>query len=181
MLSKGQNEVRASNNHTISNIDLSQLHYCISLINNIFVSFLVDNHFVQSIVNFLLTDGNLGIDLIALNTQRGRDHGLPGYTQYRKACNVGDAKTFDDLASNVSPKNIERLKSVYQSVDDIDLFIGMAAEEPENALVGNTYRCLIADQFARLKKGDRYFYDLEGQAGSFSPGIHNEIFLFRLN
>ena len=126
---------------------------------------------MQSIVNFLFTDGNLGIDLIALNTQRGRDHGLPGYTQYRKACNVGDAKTFDDLASNVSPKNIERLKSVYQSVDDIDLFIGMAAEEPENALVGNTYRCLIADQFARLKKGDRYFYDLEGQAGSFSPGI----------
>ena len=118
----------------------------------------------------MFTDGNLGIDLIALNTQRGRDHGLPGYTQYRKLCNVGPATTFDDLATNVSPKNIERLKSVYQSVDDIDLFIGMAAEEPENALVGNTYRCLIADQFARLKKGDRYFYDLEKQAGSFTAG-----------
>ena len=136
-----------------------------------FISLTVDNHFVESIVNHLFTDGNLGIDLIALNTQRGRDHGLPGYTQYRKACEVGDAKSFDDLASNVSPKNIERLKSVYQNVEDIDLFIGMAAEEPENALVGNTYRCLIADQFARLKKGDRYFYDLEGQAGSFTVGM----------
>ena len=133
--------------------------------------FAVDNHFVESIINFLFTDGNIGMDLIALNTQRGRDHGLPGYTQYRKICNVGDATTFDDLATNISPKNIERLKSVYHNVEDIDLFIGMAAEEPENALVGNTYRCLIADQFARLKKGDRYFYDLEGQAGSFSPGI----------
>ena len=73
----------------------------------------------------------------------------------------------------MSPKNIERLKSVYQRVEDIDLFIGMAAEEPDalnGALVGNTYRCLIADQFARLKKGDRYFYDLDGQAGSFTPG-----------
>ena len=95
---------------------------------------------------------------------------MPGYTQYRKLCNVGSAETFDDLASNISPKNIERLKSAYQSVDDIDLFIGMAAEEPENALVGNTYKCLIADQFARLKKGDRYFYDLKEQDGSFSKG-----------
>ena len=138
-----------------------------------FLKISVDNHFADSIVNFLFADGNLGIDLIALNTQRGRDHGLPGYTQYRKVCNVGDAKTFDDLATNMSPKNIERLKSVYQSVEDIDLFIGMAAEEPDavnGALVGNTYRCLIADQFARLKKGDRYFYDLDGQAGSFTPG-----------
>lgn len=130
----------------------------------------MDNHFVESIINFLFTDGNIGMDLIALNTQRGRDHGLPGYTQYRKICNVGDATTFDDLATNISPKNIERLKSVYHNVEDIDLFIGMAAEEPENALVGNTYRCLIADQFSRLKKGDRYFYDLKDQDGSFTAG-----------
>jgi peroxidase len=85
----------------------------------------------------------------------------------------------------VSPKNIERLKSAYQSVEDIDLFIGMAAEEPENALVGNTYRCLIADQFARLKKGDRYFYDLKEQSGSFTAGtiylkVINVIILVKL-
>ena len=57
-------------------------------------------------------------------------------------------------------------------MDDIDLFIGMSVEEPpENALVGSTFRCLIADQFARLKKGDRYFYDLQRQSGSFTTGI----------
>ena len=136
--------------------------------------FAVDNNFADSVVNFLFTDGKLGMDLIALNTQRGRDHGLPGYTQYRKLCNVGPAESFEDLANNVSPKNIERLKSVYKNVEDIDLFIGMSAEEPGpvngGGFVGNTYRCLIADQFARLKKGDRYFYDLEGQTGSFTPG-----------
>ena len=135
-----------------------------------FPLFSVDNHFVESVVNFLFTDGSLGIDLIALNTQRGRDHGLPGYTQYRKLCNVGPVDSFDALSNNISPKNIERLKSVYKNVEDIDLFIGMASEEPQGALVGNTYRCLIADQFARLKKGDRYFYDLKGQDGSFTPG-----------
>jgi peroxidase len=46
----------------------------------------------------------LGLDLVALNTQRGRDHGIPGYVEYRKICQVGQSNTFDDLRSNISPK-----------------------------------------------------------------------------
>ncbi len=49
----------------------------------------------------------------------------------------------------------------------------MSLEDPgtrQGALVGKTFLCLIGDQFARLKLGDRYFYDLEGQSGSFTPG-----------
>ena len=47
----------------------------------------------------------------------------------------------------------------------------MVLEEPSRsskALVGDTFLCLIGDQFARLKLGDRYFYDLGGQSGSFT-------------
>ena len=53
----------------------------------------------------------------------------------------------------------------------------MTQETPEegDGMVGHTYRCLIHDQFARLKKGDRFFYDLEGQAGSFKENQLNEI------
>jgi peroxidase len=36
------------------------------------------------------------------------------------------------------------------------------------ALVGPTFQCIIADQFLKLKRGDRYFYDLAGQSGSFT-------------
>ena len=60
----------------------------------------------QDIVNHLFEDGVAGLDLIALNIQRGRDHGLPGYVQYRETCQVGNGKaaSFDDLRTNISPE-----------------------------------------------------------------------------
>ena len=42
------------------------------------------------------------MDLVALNTQRGRDHGLPGYIHYREICRVGKVNSFDDLENNIS-------------------------------------------------------------------------------
>ena len=61
------------------------------------------------------------------------------------------------------------MQGLYESVEDIDLYTGLTQETPEadDGMVSRTFRCLIHDQFARLKKGDRYFYDLEGQGGSF--------------
>ena len=41
------------------------------------------------------------------------------------------------------------------------MFVGGFLEQPhEDSLVGPVFKCIIGDQFARLKKGDRYFYDL---------------------
>ena len=59
-------------------------------------------------------------------------------------------------------------------MEDIDLYIGGLLETPSpssRALVGDTFLCLIGDQFARLKLGDRFFYDLGGQEGSFTIGM----------
>ena len=47
---------------------------------------------------------------------------------------------------------------MYSRVEDIDLFVGLSLEEPDpeaGAPVGLTFMCLIGDQFAKLKKGDR--------------------------
>ena len=54
-------------------------------------------------------------------------------------------------------------------MNDIDPYVGMFLENPApGALVGKTFLCIIGDQFARLKIGDRYFYDLGSQSGSFT-------------
>ena len=66
-----------------------------------------DNNFVQDIAEQLFDELNpnskTGLDLVALNIQRGRDHGLPGYVAYREACGLGTANKFDDLSSNIPP------------------------------------------------------------------------------
>ncbi len=46
----------------------------------------------------------MGTDLVAINLQRGRDHGLPSYDHFRRVCNVGDASSFADLRSNIKPE-----------------------------------------------------------------------------
>jgi hypothetical protein len=63
-------------------------------------------------------------------------------------------------------------------VDDVDLFVGMFSERPmKGALVGPITLCIVGDQFARLKKGDRFFYDLGGQQGeaAFTPSQLTEV------
>ena len=56
------------------------------------------------IINNLFDGEPMGFDLVALNIQRGRDHGIPGYVKYREICQVGRVRSFEDLSVNMSPK-----------------------------------------------------------------------------
>ena len=52
-------------------------------------------------MDHLFEKNSTGLDLISFNIQRGRDHGLPGYVEYRSICKVGPSKTFEDFKTNM--------------------------------------------------------------------------------
>lgn len=70
-----------------------------------------------------------------------------------------------------TPRNSFSFRTLYKHVDDVDFFVGGMSEKPvSGGLLGWTFLCVVGDQFARVKKGDRFFYDIGGQPGSFTDG-----------
>ncbi|XP_071556227.1 salivary peroxidase/catechol oxidase [Temnothorax nylanderi] len=117
-----------------------------------------------------------GLDLVSLNIQRGRDHGLPGYPMWREHCDLGKVGNFSDLEGHLDPQSLEQISMLYETVDDVDLYTGALAEIPESdSLIGPTFTCLILDQFARLQKGDRFWYEFAEQPYPFTEGQLVEI------
>lgn len=108
-----------------------------------------------------ITQHAVSLDLAAMNVQRGRDHGIPGYNVYRKFCNLPEAKTFDDLANEISSDEVRaKLEKLYGHPDNIDIFVGGILEDPvEGGKIGPLFQCIIVDQFKRLRDGDRFYYE----------------------
>lgn len=69
----------------------------------------------------------------------------------------------------VCVQTIEVLARLYGSVEEVDLFAGAVGERAvEGAILGPTFLCLVGDQFARLKRADRFFYEEGNQPSAFS-------------
>jgi len=124
----------------------------------------LDAQVVDDVRNFLFgPPGAGGLDLIALNIQRGRDMGLPDFNTTREDYGLRRLSTFDQITRD--PRGVAELESLYASVDDVDLFVGLLMEDDlPGAVLGETITAILADQFARLRDGDRFFYtrDLSG-------------------
>jgi hypothetical protein len=118
----------------------------------------VDVRVIDDVRNFLFgRPDSGGFDLVALNLQRGRDHGLPSYNAARVALGLPAAQDFADISSD--PDVQARLDAAYAHVDDIDLWIGGLAEDHvSGAKVGPTYHAILVDQFEALRDGDRFWY-----------------------
>ncbi len=118
----------------------------------------IDNQVVDSVRNFLFGDPRAGgLDLASLNIQRGRDHGLADYNTTRAAYGLPRVTTFDQITSNTDVQT--QLEKVYGNVNNVDLWVGGLAEDHvRGASVGPLFKQIIADQFQRLRDGDRFWY-----------------------
>uniref|UniRef100_A0AB38ZET2 Venom peroxidase 1 n=1 Tax=Oncocephalus sp. TaxID=2944721 RepID=A0AB38ZET2_9HEMI len=137
----------------------------------------VDPFFTTEITNYLFRNHMpFGQDLRAIDIQRGRDHGLASYNDYRHFCGLPKAQKFEDFGDYISPENIEKLRLLYQHPDDVDLVVGGSLESHvEDTLSGPTYLCIMLEQFYRTRTGDRYFYENGNQDGAFTPEQLREI------
>lgn len=129
----------------------------------------VDLDYVEDISHHMYGNGAYGFDILSLDIQRGRDHGLPSYTAFRTLCAHTNTKSFGDLRDVMVPEAIQSLSNVYKHVNDVDLLVGGMLETPENgSLLGPTLSCIVADQFKATRCGDRYFYSNLNQPYPFS-------------
>ncbi|XP_050081805.1 chorion peroxidase [Anopheles aquasalis] len=116
----------------------------------------VDDSITHGLTRLLFAGHHpFGSDLASLNIQRGRDHALRPYNDYREWAGLPRITSFEQFGAVG-----ERLASVYDSPDDVDLWVGGLLEPPARggALIGPTFASILSEQFARLKYGDRYYY-----------------------
>lgn len=93
--------------------------------------------------------------------------------EYRKFCNLSAFNTWEEMASEIRNQSVlMKLKQLYGhpclignstlKVDyisgNIDFWVGGILERPlSDSLMGPTFACIIADQFKRLRDGDRFW------------------------
>ncbi|XP_047402153.1 lactoperoxidase isoform X1 [Sciurus carolinensis] len=109
-----------------------------------------------------------GFDLAAINIQRCRDHGQPGYNSWRGFCDLSQPRTLEELSSVLKNERLARkLLDLYKTPDNIDIWIGAIAEPlVERGRVGPLLACLLGQQFQRIRDGDRFWWE--------NPGVFTE-------
>ncbi len=120
-------------------------------------------------------------DLMAINMQRARDHGLPDYNTARNAYGLPQMSKFEEInplygIDDIVTENIENLRTVYN--DDIsrcDIWAcGLAETIPSDGELselsgpGELFTKVLFDHFMRVRHGDRFWYE-NSDNGIFSP------------
>ena len=102
--------------------------------------------------------------MAALNIQRGRDHGLPDLNAVRVAMRLEPYGSFDEITGDLQRQFA--LSQAYDSVEDIDAWVGMLSEDHvPGASIGETLFSILKQQFESLRDADRFWYqrDFKGR------------------
>ncbi|KAJ7988670.1 hypothetical protein DPEC_G00311620 [Dallia pectoralis] len=124
-----------------------------------------DNLLTKELTGKLVTLNVPGdLDLAALNLQRGRDHGLPGYNAWRRFCGLKTIRTRGDFRQVANDESVaDKIMDVYKDLDNIDVWLGGLVEEPlSDSRTGPLFSCLIAKQMGMFRDGDRFWWESEG-------------------
>jgi hypothetical protein len=101
-------------------------------------------------------DDGMEIDLAAVDILRSRERGVPRYNRFRRLLCLPEARSFEDLTKD--PATAAQLAAVYDSVEDVDLTVGLHAEPPPAGFgfSDTAFRIFILMASRRLKS-DRFF------------------------
>ncbi|KAK5916372.1 hypothetical protein CgunFtcFv8_011362 [Champsocephalus gunnari] len=104
------------------------------------------------------------MDLASLNLQRGRDHGLPGYNDWRSFCGLERIKTLEGLKEVVRDYRVaEKILQLYTNPDNIDVWLGGLVEDTlPGSRTGPLNACLIGKQMKAFRDGDRFWWEADG-------------------
>lgn len=118
-----------------------------------------DTKVISSLRNFLFgAPGAGGLDLVAININRGRERGLPDYNTVRSDMGLPAVSAFSDITSDQALQ--DSLAAIYGSVNKIDPWVGMLAEDHvADAAIGSTIMNILLYQFHHLRDGDRYYFE----------------------
>ncbi|XP_033120574.1 dual oxidase 2-like isoform X2 [Anneissia japonica] len=120
-------------------------------------------------------------DLMAINIQRARDHGLPDYNTARRAYGLKVRENFRDINPHcdsdkaaIKCEVLDRLNETYGGdISKVDIWPGGLLETTNNG-PGELFRTVILDQFRRIRDGDRFWFENE-IGGPFTEEERQEI------
>ena len=117
----------------------------------------MDVRIVEDLRNFLF-DPPVGMDLAAINIQRGRDLGLGTLNETRQVLGLEPYTTFEQITNDAA--TVAAMKTAFGTPDNVDLWTGGLAEQhARGSLLGATFTTIIADQFERLRDGDPFYFE----------------------
>ncbi|KAL6077150.1 Peroxiredoxin [Balamuthia mandrillaris] len=100
------------------------------------------------------------LDLVAINIQRGRDHGIAGYNDMREAYGLPRCDDYECISSEGTTAAALREAYGPGNIDDVDAYAGGLAEDHENgAAIGPLFKAILKEQFIRLRDADRFWYE----------------------
>ncbi|MEM6397221.1 MAG: peroxidase family protein [Bacteroidota bacterium] len=118
-----------------------------------------DGKVIDDVRNFLFgPPGAGGMDLVAINIQRGRERGLPTFNEVRLAYGLSPYTFVEQINDDLEVAG--RLSFLYGGdIRKVDPWVGMLTEKSmPGAIFGETVLRIMEVQFRALRDGDRFFY-----------------------